>query len=65
MARALVAAIRAVPLAVTLLFAAAATGSLATGRATQAAAFGGAFLLALSVAVRVAMLDADDRRRRR
>lgn len=58
LARALVAAMRAVPLVFTLLLGAVATGSLAAGRGAQAAAFAGAFLLALSVAVRVAMLDA-------
>lgn len=57
LARALVAAMRAVPIAFTLLLAVTVTAALATGRGAQAAAFGAAFLLALSVAVRVAMLD--------
>lgn len=65
LARALVAAMRAVPVAFTLLLALAATGSLATGRGVQAAAFGGAFLLALSVALRVAVLDTGGRSARR
>jgi len=52
---------RAVPFAFTLLLALTATASLATGRSAQAVAFGGAFMLALSVAVRVAMLGGCDR----
>lgn len=56
-ARALVAAMRAVPPAFTLALAATVIASLAAGRTAQALAFGFALLLALGVTLRVAFLE--------
>lgn len=56
-ARALATAMRAVPTTFSLLLALTAGASLASGNLTQAAAFGGAFLLAASVAIRVRLLE--------
>lgn len=57
LARALVAAMRAVPTAFSTLLALTAGASLATGHGVQALAFGGAFVLAAGVVIRVRLLE--------